>query len=118
MPQQRESREERLAERPASPAAGGGAALLRRAADGLGLAAAPGFALMALLAAAPGPAAALCGGAMASPLQGMAAMYLLMSLVHAAPWLRLLARRRGGAARPGTRAGPRRPAQAAQGRMA
>ncbi|MDT8757542.1 hypothetical protein MZO42_02425 [Sphingomonas psychrotolerans] len=60
-----------------------------RAADWLTLAAAPAFALMALLAALDhSPAAMLCGGARVG---GMAAMYLLMSLVHAAPWLRLLA---------------------------
>jgi len=64
-----------------------------RAADWLGLAATPTFALMALLtcvldASAP---AMLCsavpGG---SALSGMAPMYALMSAFHAAPWLKLL----------------------------
>jgi len=35
----------------------------------------------------------------ASPLCGMAAMYLLMSAFHAAPWLRLISGRRSGAER-------------------
>lgn len=62
-----------------------------RAADGLALAAAPGFALMALLTAQGGGAAEMLCGA-ASPFGGMATMYLLMSVVHASPWLRLAAR--------------------------
>jgi hypothetical protein len=62
----------------------------RRAADGLALAAAPGFALMALLTAQGGGAAdMLCGAA--SPFGGMVPMYLLMSAFHAGPWLRLWA---------------------------
>ena len=60
-----------------------------RAADWLALAAAPAFALMALLSAWGGDAVAmLCG---ASPFGGMTAMYWLMSVVHAGPWLRLAA---------------------------
>ena len=35
----------------------------------------------------------------ASPLTGMTAMYLLMSVFHAAPWLRLLPSRRHGPGR-------------------
>jgi hypothetical protein len=51
---------------------------------------------MALLTAThgAGPADALCsvaGGG--SPLGGMVPMYLLMSAVHSAPWLRLIADR-------------------------
>ncbi|MCO6419960.1 hypothetical protein JYK14_27915 [Siccirubricoccus sp. KC 17139] len=72
------------------------ASLLRRGAEALGLAAAPGFALMALLSARPagGLTDGLChGGAAASPLRGMAVRYLLMAAIHAAPWLRLLAGR-------------------------
>lgn len=68
--------------------------LLLGAARCLALAAAPAFALMALLAGLPGGAAPadLCSsGPEASPLGGMAAMYLSMSVVHAGPWLRLLA---------------------------
>ena len=57
----------------------------------LGLAAAPTFAIMALLTGtgSAGPADILCGAA--SPLGGMTAMYLLMSAFHSAPWLRLIA---------------------------
>jgi hypothetical protein len=59
----------------------------------LQFAAAPAFAVMALLAAMAGDGAwdILCGATQdASPLTGMAAMYGLMSAVHAAPWLRLM----------------------------
>jgi hypothetical protein len=67
----------------------------------LSLAAAPAFAIMALLAGAPGGGAAdmLCSAAHTSPLSGMVPMYLLMSAFHSAPWLRLL-RSRGSRARP------------------
>ncbi|HTY67740.1 MAG TPA: hypothetical protein VMH36_13890 [Alphaproteobacteria bacterium] len=60
------------------------------------LAAAPTFAAMGLLTAlsGSGPQDILCGAAHgASPLSGMAAMYLLMSAAHLAPWLKLLAGR-------------------------
>jgi hypothetical protein len=63
------------------------------AADWLSLAAAPTFAVMALLTAllGDGPLDGLCAaGAHASLLTGMVPMYLLMSAFHAAPWLRLL----------------------------
>lgn len=55
----------------------------------LSLAAAPTFAIMALLTAVHGggPLDALCT---ASPLTGMIAMYVLMSVFHLAPWLRLI----------------------------
>jgi hypothetical protein len=68
----------------------------RGAADLLCLAATPVFAAMALLAALPDAAPAMQCGAMhdASPLGGMTWMYLLMSVFHSAPWLRLLAGRR------------------------
>jgi hypothetical protein len=75
--------------------AASGAAL--RTADWLNLAAAPTFAVMALLTAVPGdgPLDALCAAARgASPLGGMTVMYLLMSAFHAAPWLRLICARR------------------------
>jgi len=68
----------------------------RGAADWLCLAAAPTFALMALLTGVSGgPADVLCAaGHGPSALTGMAAMYALMSAFHAAPWLKLLSRRR------------------------
>jgi hypothetical protein len=63
-----------------------------KAADGLALAASPTFAIMALLTgvSSGGHAEMLCATAHASPLSGMAAMYVLMSVFHAAPWLRLI----------------------------
>jgi len=64
-------------------------------ADWLGLAAAPTFAAMALLTGLLGgdDMAAICG-VTPTPLGGMVPMYLLMTAFHAAPWLRLIARRR------------------------
>jgi hypothetical protein len=61
----------------------------------LSLAAAPAFATMALLTIHVGGAPnMLCSTAQdASPLSGMAPMYLLMSACHLAPWLRLVSRR-------------------------
>jgi hypothetical protein len=52
----------------------------------LSFAAAPVFAVMAL-ASGGGD---MPGMAMSSPLNGMAAMYVLMSVFHSAPWLALL----------------------------
>jgi hypothetical protein len=51
---------------------------------------------MALLTEVLGndPAVTLCSAAHASPLSGMTTMYLLMSVFHTAPWVRLA---RGGA---------------------
>ena len=65
------------------------------AADFLYLAAAPTFAIMALLTGTlgGGPADALCSMAGASQLGGMMPMYFLMSVFHAAPWLKLIAGR-------------------------
>lgn len=66
----------------------------------LSLAAAPTFAIMALLtgiqdAGMPGM---LCSATHdASPLTGMVPMYLLMSAFHSAPWLRLSSNWRRGA---------------------
>jgi hypothetical protein len=67
----------------------------------LSLAAAPTFAIMALLTGVlgGGPADALCSIAGMSPLGGMMPMYLLMSAFHLAPWLKLIAGRRRGASR-------------------
>ena len=70
---------------------------VRGIADGLSLAAAPSFALMALVTYCLGGGATdmLCG-----PMQGMSAlggmvpMYLLMSAFHLTPWLKLVCGRR------------------------
>jgi hypothetical protein len=65
-------------------------------ANWLSLAAAPTFAIMALLTAFPGtgPQDTLCATAQhASPLSGMAAMYWLMSAFHSASWLKLISSR-------------------------
>ena len=60
-------------------------------ADWLSLAAAPTFAMMALLTGVLG-GDMLCSAA--PPLSGMVPMYLLMSAFHSAPWLKLIAGRR------------------------
>ena len=65
----------------------------------LSLAAAPTFAMMALLTAAPGggPTDILCSAAIDGlPLGGMTVMYLLMSVFHCPPWLKLMSSRAGG----------------------
>jgi hypothetical protein len=61
-----------------------------RVTDVLALAASPTFVLMALLTGvlASDPAEMLCSAAHASPLSGMAVMYLLMSAFHVSPWLK------------------------------
>jgi hypothetical protein len=66
------------------------------AAGWLGLAAAPTFAVMALLTCVTGgDADMMCSAAHAvSPLSGMVPMYVLMSAFHLAPWLKLISRRR------------------------
>ena len=73
----------------------------RTAAEWLYLAAAPTFAIMALVTGVSGggPADALCSFAGMSPLGGMMPMYLLMSAFHLAPWLKLIAGWRSGASR-------------------
>ena len=68
------------------------------AADWLGLAAAPTFAIMALLTAVlgGGPLDMLCSATQeTSPLGGMVPMYLLMSAFHSVPWLKLICALRG-----------------------
>jgi hypothetical protein len=62
----------------------------------LHFAAAPIFAVMALLTAfvSSGPADMLCSAGHASGLSGMVPMYLLMSAFHSAPWLKLIGSRR------------------------
>ncbi len=70
---------------PASPSVG--------ALDWLHLAAAPTFAVMAVLTAVlgGGMVGMLCSGMLdASPITGMVPMYVLMSVFHSAPWLRLI----------------------------
>ena len=66
------------------------------AAGWLGLAAAPTFAVMALLTCVPsGGADMMCSAAHgASSLSGMVPMYVLMSAFHSTPWLKLISRRR------------------------
>ena len=69
-------------------------AAARRMANALYLAAAPTFAMMALLTGFfGGPPDMLCSAASTSPLGGMVPMYLLMSGFHLAPWLKLISGR-------------------------
>ena len=65
------------------------------------LAAAPTFAVMALLTGGLGGDSAdmLCSVAQAWPLSGMVPMYLLMSAFHSAPWLKLISSRQSGVRR-------------------
>lgn len=68
------------------------------AADWLSLAAAPTFAIMALLTLLGGAPDMMCSAAQdASPLNGMVPMYLLMTAFHSAPWLKLVSSRQRGA---------------------
>jgi hypothetical protein len=65
-----------------------------RATDWISLAAAPTFAIMALLTHVYG-SDMICGmGLYTSLLTGMVPMYLLMGLFHSAPWLKLRGRMR------------------------
>ena len=61
----------------------------------LSLAAAPTFAVMALLSAITGGGALeeFCSRAGGSPFGGMIPMYLLMSAFHVTPWLKLISGR-------------------------
>ena len=62
-----------------------------RVADALALAAAPTFAMMALLTAVMGGSSEMLGMTThASPVSGMVTMYLLMSAFHASAWLKLI----------------------------
>lgn len=66
------------------------------AAEWLHLAAAPSFAIMTLVTGMrdAGRPELLCSAAQhASPMSGMAAMYLLMTVFHSTPWLKLIFRR-------------------------
>lgn len=69
----------------------------RGAAAWLALAASPTFALMAWIAANAAHPFAFCApGSSILPIDGMTAMYLLMSLFHLSPWLKLAAARSSG----------------------
>lgn len=65
----------------------------------LALAPTPTFALLAVLSAGQESTlqTVICSAAHSSPLTGMVSMYLLMSVFHAGPWLRLAARARDSA---------------------
>jgi hypothetical protein len=67
----------------------------------LALAPTPTFALLAVLSVGQESSLqnVICSAAHSSPLTGMVSMYLLMSVFHAGPWLRLAARARASAAR-------------------
>jgi hypothetical protein len=68
----------------------------RGAAGWLGLAASPTFALMAWIAANQVPPIALCASDSGIlPIDSMSAMYVLMSLFHLSPWLKLASGRPG-----------------------
>ncbi|HWL55833.1 MAG TPA: hypothetical protein VNQ78_04055 [Paracoccus sp. (in: a-proteobacteria)] len=60
----------------------------------LSLAASPSFAVMAVMSALDGGGLCLSAPG-SSPLSGMTGMYLLMSVFHLPPWLRLIARLAG-----------------------
>jgi hypothetical protein len=66
------------------------------AAGWIGLAAAPTFAVMALLTGVfASPQNIFCSAALdTSPLSGMALMYVLMAVFHSTPWLKLALSRR------------------------
>src|ERR1700756_3526116 len=71
-----------------------------RVVDWLGLAAAPTFAIMALLTGVLDgrqPDTLCTAMQHPSPLVGMVPMYLLMSAFHFAPWLKLISHGQGGA---------------------
>ena len=63
----------------------------------LAMAAAPSFALMTVLSAYGTAGDMICSAHDGSMLGGMVPMYLLMSLFHCGPWLKLLAREETGA---------------------
>ncbi len=68
-----------------------------RAADWLSLAAAPTFALMAVVTGLPVSGALHTSCSLhVSPLSGMVPMYALMSGFHLRPWLKLASHWRGG----------------------
>ena len=82
------------------PGEGSGGALREatalRATDWLSLAAAPTFAVMAMLTGILGngqPDILCLAAEHSSPLGGMTLMYVLMSAFHSTPWLRLISSR-------------------------
>lgn len=82
---------------PASSGSAGAAvtsAAAHRVGDWLCLAAAPTFAIMALVTAFYGSPDICSVGPGASVLSGMVPMYTLMSAFHLAPWLKLASSRR------------------------
>ena len=67
-----------------------GAGWARNAASWIGLAGTPTFAIMAWVAATEAPRIAVCSSASGMPpINGMVWMYLLMSVFHVTPWLKL-----------------------------
>ncbi|MBY5457904.1 hypothetical protein EHI47_06730 [Rhizobium leguminosarum] len=84
------------AAKPSGGMASPGSRITGRVADWLSLAAAPTFAIMALLTAMTDSVDMICTTTPdAFPIGGMVPMYLLMSGFHLAPWLRLAAGWRG-----------------------
>ncbi|MGE0232508.1 MAG: hypothetical protein AB7O39_04455 [Flavobacteriaceae bacterium] len=73
----------------------GGLSRLTDARGWLGLAASPTFAAMACVSASGAGAATCMAVPGALPVDGMVLMYLLMSLFHLSPWLKLASGRRG-----------------------
>ncbi|NLS16322.1 hypothetical protein HGP16_07090 [Rhizobium sp. P40RR-XXII] len=67
----------------------------------LALAAAPSFALMTGLSAYGASGDMICSTQGSAMLSGMVPMYLLMTVFHCRPWLKLLAREGNGAHVPG-----------------
>ncbi|MFH5773144.1 hypothetical protein ACHFJ0_02770 [Paracoccus sp. NGMCC 1.201697] len=65
----------------------------------LSLTASPIFAIMAAMTAQDGGSLCLSAPG-ASPMSGMTGMYLLMSIFHLPPWLRLIARSAGSPRNP------------------
>ncbi|MBL0937108.1 MAG: hypothetical protein IBJ07_20405 [Rhizobiaceae bacterium] len=64
------------------------------AAEWLGLAAAPTFAVMACFSAVGTAGMSMCSAASAfMPIDDMALMYALMSLFHLSPWMKLVSAR-------------------------
>jgi hypothetical protein len=86
----------------ANDSAGSGSVAAFSPAGWLSLAAAPTFAVMALLQGVlgGGPSQMFCSAAQDAPvLSGMVPMYLLMTAFHSAPWFQVIMGRRSGAVR-------------------